>query len=220
MHRYKIVPPILLILSLTNVLLAAPVVSQEEHQTYVDIADVPKDMIQIPMSRSGSEKQWVEHSNSDEPWQKQKRGSSGPSVGGAPPAADPELATNSPPLPQTQTGGRIQDAASASELSPEINQPASDGSETGSVSHEGTKPGPGSIMAPSNRPETVSAAGQPVTEFSVWDPHDWSDTSSEPEPKETFLSKTKSFFDKLVYKFKFWPRGPGVIERGTEGVAE
>jgi hypothetical protein len=50
--------------------------------------------------------------------------------------------------------------------------------------------------------------------FPGWDPHDWSTTSSElsePSPKENFMSKTKNFFDKLVYKIKFWPRGPGVL---------
>ena len=71
------------------------------------------------------------------------------------------------------------------------------------ASNERTRPA-GSIMSRplSNRPEIGS--------FPSWDPHDWSETSSEAEkePKEDFMSKTKSFFDKLVYKFKFWPRGP------------
>jgi hypothetical protein len=85
MHRYKIITPILLILSLINLnlLLAAPVVIQEVHHVYM--ADVPKDMIPV----SG----WDEH------WQ--KRGSA-QSMGGAPPAAaDQELVPYSPPSPQT-----------------------------------------------------------------------------------------------------------------------
>jgi hypothetical protein len=117
------VPPILLILSLINVLLAAPVVLQEPRQGCVDMADVPEGVIlRVSQSEKRSdelEKRWDAYS--DEPsWQ--KRGSSSgsspaPSVGEPP--ADQELTANSPPSSQTGTTA-IQDAASAP--SPEINK--------------------------------------------------------------------------------------------------
>lgn len=143
MHRYKIVPPILLILSLVNFLLAAPVVLQEVRHQVGDVdmaADVPEDVIPVSMLEKKSddellEKRWDGFSGDEpepEPWP-QKRGSSSgsesspaaPSVGEpAPQAADQELAPpNSPPSPQSQTGtttSKTQDAASAS--SPEINK--------------------------------------------------------------------------------------------------
>ena len=122
MHRYKIVPQIILILSLINLLLAAPVVLQEVHHARVDMPDVPEDVI-LPVSQSEKrrnelEKRWDEYSV--EPWQ--KRGSSSesspaPSVGEPP--ADKELVPNSPPSPRTETN-RIQDVASAP--SPQINK--------------------------------------------------------------------------------------------------
>jgi hypothetical protein len=125
MHRCKIVPQILLILSLINLLLAAPVrvVLQEVHQARVDMADVPEDVI-LPASQSEKlsdelEERWDEYS--DEPWQKRglSSGSSPPpSVGEPPQAANQGLAPNSPP-PQTGTN-RIQDSVSAP--SPEINK--------------------------------------------------------------------------------------------------
>jgi hypothetical protein len=86
MHWHKTVPSILLILSLINFLLAAPVVLRELRRDEY----------------------------SDEPWQ--KRGQSlgpSPALSVEEPPADQELAANSPPSPQTGTS-RIQDAASVS----------------------------------------------------------------------------------------------------------
>jgi hypothetical protein len=291
------VPPILLILSLINVLLAAPVGLQEPPQGHVDMADVPEGVIlRVSQSEKRSdelEKRWDEYS--DGPWQ--KRGSSSgsspaPSVG-EPPAGQ-ELAPNSPPSPQTGTTSKIQDAESPS--SPEVNKlPPLDedylsssgesylsdhgytaSSENYHASDEGG-PGPSKSYSdsfsktdiigvgsyrdgspestksypPWNRPELMSNMGGPwstksyppsssdgpgpdlasneggpvssmnhplssrpgpaLDPFAGWDPHGWSESSAEPEPKKKFMSKTKSFFNKLVYKFKFWPRGPGVL---------
>jgi len=299
MHRYKIVPPVLFVLSLITFVLAAPVVLQEAPQACVDMAGIPEDV--IPVSESDErndeqDKRWDEYS--DEPWQ--KRGSSSgespaPLVGDSEPPADQELAQNSPPSPQTGTS-RIHNVAPTS--SPEINKwPPSDeeyssssgesypsdhgytSSENYLASDEGgpassiysdsssdtriigvgsngvgslgssksyppwnrpelasnmngpwsTKsyppsdgPGPdlasnvgrpGSSMSHplANRPEEMVST-RPVPEpFPGWNLHDWSTTSSEPEPKNNFMSKTKSFLEKLVYKFKFWPRGQGVL---------
>ena len=125
---------------------------------------------------------------SDDPLQ--KRGSAqgsnqAPPVGEPP--TDQELATDSPPSPSPEMASNTPSDVPGPDL----------------ASNERTRPA-GSIMSRplSNRPEIGS--------FPSWDPHDWSETSSEAEkePKEDFMSKTKSFFDKLVYKFKFWPRGP------------
>ncbi|KAI0277612.1 hypothetical protein BGY98DRAFT_978597 [Russula aff. rugulosa BPL654] len=228
MHRYKIVPMTLLILSSSA-------------------SCVLEDVIPVSQSQKRSDRRYKDE-YSDGPWQ--KRGSAqgsnpAPPVGELP--ADKELATNSPPSPSPQTGtSRIQDAASAP--SPEIKQPPSDEitpSDHGYMSSENyhaTGEGSGSpdsaeIYPPSNRPEMASDGpgpdlastegtrpagsimsrpllnGPEIGSFPLWDPHDWSETSSEAEkePKEDLMSKTKSFFDKLVYKFKFWPRGPGEL---------
>jgi hypothetical protein len=309
MYRYKIVPPILLILSLINFLLAAPVVLREVRQAYVGMADVPEDVIPVsgPEKRSDElEKRRDEYS--DEPWRKRgmSPGSSpAPSVGEPPASADQELASNYPPSPQTQTAAtsKIQDAAPVPEPSlPEINnklRPPSDedypglsssesypslssggsypsdhgytssenphasdeggplagpsksysdsssktdtlgagsnddgGSSPGSSKSYPPSDGPGPNLAsnegegrpgsstshppPSNRPEDMVSTGH-VLEPPVWNPHDWSTSSSEgepePEPKKNFMSDTKNFFDKMIYKIKFWPRasGPGVL---------
>ena len=219
MHRYKIVPPILLILSLINFLLAVPVVLQG--------MDVSEDI--VPLLKS--EKRWDKYS--DEPWQ--KRGSSigfnpAPPVGEQQPNL--ELATDSPPPspPPPQTGtSRIQDAASVS--FPEIKWPPSDTGILGVGSNDGGSPGPstgksyppsegpepnlalnegaepGSIMnhPPSNRPpEMVPASTSPPPKpftLELWDPHDWSGTTSEVEPDS--MNRIKSIFDKVLYKFRF-----------------
>lgn len=73
--------------------------------------------------------------------------------------------------------------------------------------------GPGPDLA-SNEGGPVSkmvSTGPVLEPIPGWNPHDWSESSPEPEPKKKFMSKTKSFFNKLVYKFKFWPRGPRVL---------
>ena len=110
----------------------------------------------------------------------------------------------SPPELTSDMGGRW----------PTKNYPPSDAgpkADDPAASNEGTstRPATGSIMnhPPSNRPEMGSTSPS----FPLWDPHDWSDSSSEAEPEPNFLSKTKDAFDKLVYKFKFWPRGPEVL---------
>ena len=210
MHLYKIVAPILLILSLINILLAVPVV--------LKVAGVSEDV--IPVSESAKRSDELGN-HLDEP--RQKRDSSS---GSSPALADQELATVSPPPPPPppQTGtSRIQDVASAP--SPEIKLPLSGdypsssegyppldaGSEVDPASNEDTRPA-GSIMnqPASVRPEigsTTRPHPRPPLEPFPWNSHDWSETSSEADPEPTFLSRVKSFFDKLTYKFKFWPRG-------------
>ena len=146
MHRYKIVPPILLILSLVNFLLAAPVVLQEvRHQVgEVDMtADVPEDVIPVSVLEKKSDeelldKRWDDLSgNEPELWPQKQRLSLGSesstaasSMGEpAPQAADQVLAPpNSPPSPQSQTGpttSRTQDAASVSSPSADGDHPSS-----------------------------------------------------------------------------------------------
>jgi hypothetical protein len=182
MYRYKIIPPILLILSLINFPLVAPVVLREVRQAYVGMADVPEDVIPV----SGSEKQSDELEKrrdeySDEPWRKRgiSPGSSpAPTVGEPPASADQELASNYPPSPQTQTAAtsKIQDAAPVSEpSSPEINnklRPPSDGDYPGlssggsypSLSSGGSYPSDHRYTSsenppPSYRPEEMVSTG-------------------------------------------------------------
>jgi hypothetical protein len=209
MHRHKIVPTILLILSLINFLLAAPVVLQEPRQECVDTAYVPEDV--IPMSRSEKQSDEIENpwdKYSDEPWQ--KRGSSGSSLAqevGEPPADDSgELATDSPPSPSPQAGTSTNYDASdeGGPGSIKSHPPPSNGPELDLVApNEGTGTASGlSIMShpPSNRPETEMVSTSPPR-WNLWDPEDWSESSSEAE--ENFMNKIKGFFDNLVYKCKF-----------------
>jgi hypothetical protein len=213
MHRYKIIPMTLLILSLINFLLAAPVVLPEACQEYVDMAGVPEDVILVSQSEKRSdqvENRWNKDKYSDDPLQ--KRGSaqgSNPAPPVGEPPTDLELAIFSPPSPSPLMGtSRFQDAASAT--SPEIKQPSSNEitpSDHGYMSSDNyyTSGEGGSLGAsypPSNRHKIGS--------FLLWDPHDWSETSSEAE-KEPFMSKIKSFFVKMFNKLKFWPRGPGEL---------
>ena len=213
MHRYKIVPTILLILSVINFLLAAPVGLPEACQQCVDMASVPKDVIPVSQSEKRSdqvENRWNKDKCSDDPLQ--KRGSaqgSNPAPPVGEPSVDLELATDSPPSPSPLMGtSRFQDAASAT--SPEIKQPSSNvitPSDHGYMSSDnyyasGEGGSLGASYPPSNRPKIGS--------FLLWDPHDWSETSSEAE-KEDFMSKIKSFFVKMFSKLKFWPRGPGEL---------
>ena len=212
MHRYKIVAPILLILSLINFLLAAPVVVR---QGCLDMTDVPENVILVSNSEKRSdEPEKRRDMYPDEPWQK-RDSSSG--LSSAPPVGEPPtnqvLATDSPhlPPPPRQTGtNRIQDAASVS--SPEAKcilevgsndggSPglASEGPEPDLASNEGA--GLDSIM---NHP----ASNRRAVESFHWDPHDWSETSSEAEPEPNFMNRIKSFFVMLANKFRFWPRGP------------
>jgi hypothetical protein len=242
MHRFKIFPTTLLILSLINFLLAAPVVLQEARQESVNMAYVPKDVM-VPISKPEKRSDEIENPRDkrpDEP--QQKRGPSpgsnpAPSVGALPANQDAKLATYSPFSTSPQMGtSTLQDAAP----SPVIKQPPSGENSpsshgyTGMMSSENglTSEGSGSSKGysswdssansatpeagskqgavsgswsiknpPSNRPETVSTTNS----MPLWDPHDWSDSSSEAEAEKNFMSKTKIFFDKLVYKFKFWP---------------
>ncbi|KAI0277610.1 hypothetical protein BGY98DRAFT_978591 [Russula aff. rugulosa BPL654] len=196
MHRYKIIPMTLLILSLINFLLAAPVVLPEACQEYVDMAGVPEDVILVSQSEKRSdqvENRWNKDKYSDDPLQ--KRGS----AQGSNPA---------PPVGEPPTDLEFQDAASVT--SPEIKQPSlneitpSDHGYMSSDNYYASGEG-GSLGAsylPSNR--------QKIGSFLLWDPHDWSETSSEAE-KEPFMSKIKSFFVKMFNKLKFWPRGPGEL---------
>ena len=157
MHRYKIVPPILLILSLVNFLLAAPVVLQEvRHQVgEVDMAaDVPEDVIPVSVLEKRSDEELLDKrwdglsGNEPEPWPQKRRLSTGSesstvasSMGEpASQAADQVLAPpNSPPSPQSQTGpttSRTQDAASVSSPSADEDHPSS--GESYSSDHGGT----------------------------------------------------------------------------------
>lgn len=171
MHQYKIVPSILLILSLINVVLAAPVVLQGPEvllrRACVDMADVPEDVIIVSESEKrsdGLEKRWDTYSN--EPWQ--KRGSSQESS-----ASSPELSVGEspidlgwmpnppPPSPAGSPQTVIQDAASSDgdhsssgEIHP-INH--------GYTSSEGGLGSPSSandIMAPGTNPSGSLRASQ------------------------------------------------------------
>jgi hypothetical protein len=238
MHRYKIVPPIILILSLFNFLLAAPVELPKVRRqaARVDMApDVSEDVIPVSEKRSDElvEKLrvgWDEYPGDEpEPWP-QKRGSGSESSPTAPPSVGEPAPPNSPPLPQAQTGTTrmIQNAAPdtdtlgagsskgggslvSSKSYPFWNRPelASNMGGPGSTKSLPPSGGTGSSMNQplSSRPE-VNSPG-----LVHWDSHDWSTSSSdsEPEPKKNFLSDTKNFFDKLIYKFKFWPRGPEAL---------
>ena len=261
MHQYKIVPSVLLILSLINVVFAVPVVVPEHEvlrRACADMADVTEDVVIAPEVEKQSdelEKRWDTYSN--QPWQK-RRSSQGPSVGESAQNPSPSL----PGSPQTVTHS-VQDAGSASASPPSDEEyphpPFGEGypsdhesmssahassegeqapptspadiigaetSPSGSpVSSKGHPPsdGPGSDIASSMEVKPGSPIKNPslgellmMTEESHpgWNPNDWSTSSSEQSPlppKKTFMNKTKSFFNKLAYKMKFWHRGPEVL---------
>ena len=275
MHRYKLVPSILLILSLINVVFAAPVVSlspepellRRDDRACVDMADVPEDVMIVSDSEKrsdGLEKRWDTYSN--EPWQ--KRGSSqgsnpeqsveespanqGPVQNTPPSPASPgesyssdhgdmssegyHASDESGPGPSSSTtdiigkgtnpGGSPGSSKSyppwnrpqlASDMSGHWStksQPLSDGPESYIVSSKEVMPESSTVKYPSESSGGISTA--PDVEPFAWNPHDWSTTSSErppppPTKKKKFMNKTKNFFNKLVYKFKFWPRGPEVF---------
>ena len=91
--------------------------------------------------------------------------------------------------------------------------PSSDGS-PGSVLESLNEGRPGSSMNQplSNRPEMMSTGPVPNSP-PTWNLNDWSPTSSvaEPMPKKKFMGNTRKFFKKLIYKIKFWRRGPRVL---------
>src|ERR1700747_2603198 len=55
MRRYDIVSGILLILSITNFALAAPVYVKEKHQACVNVVHIPKNVISVLGKRGGGE---------------------------------------------------------------------------------------------------------------------------------------------------------------------
>lgn len=211
MLRIKIVPTILLTLSLINFVLAAPVVPQEARQEWVDSADVPEYL--LPMSQSEKRSDKVENPSdnySNGPWQKRGSASStGPALPvevGDPPA-DPELAIDPPsspaPAPSPQTGTSAIQGAAAAASPPDIKPPPSD--ENTPNDHASDIGGPGSsanIAAPEVGPSNQGAVSTNGPGSTVhlpsnrpemmsttsppfpWDPNDWSDTSSEAESKE------------------------------------
>jgi hypothetical protein len=237
MHRHKIIPMILIILSLINFLLAAPV---EVHQGCLDKADadVPEDVIFIPESEKRSdelekrlEKQTASTGSSPAPSAGEPPGEGTSSIQDGAPVSLPEIKqpglSKSYSDPSIGVGSNPDASPGSTQSYPPLNRPElasdmggpwstksyppSDGSGPDLASNEGTKlAGLGSIMS---RPP---ASTRPQVEPFPWNPHDWSETSSEAEPKENFMSKAKTFFDKLVYKFKFWPRGSWCFKCGTK----
>jgi hypothetical protein len=60
MRRYDIVSRIILILSIIDFALAAPVLVQEKHQARVDVVHIPRDMITVLEKRGGAAENLVE----------------------------------------------------------------------------------------------------------------------------------------------------------------
>ena len=227
MHRYKIVPWILFILSFINVTLTAPVVLREIRHACVDVMDIRKDA--IPVSRS--EKQNYEM---EKLWDKPlaamyPRTSQAPSESGyesAPESLDSFRSASSEFQPASP---RIKTPPSESSIEPE-SQRIHDGasSENYLASNEGERGSSKSFSFSFSNPPAWLLNSKVEPEPVVgWDPNagGLATTSTLAEPKsgsqKSFLSKlvTKSksffsklasksanFFGKLAGKIKFWRR--------------
>jgi hypothetical protein len=210
MRRYKIAPWILLIISIINVTLGAPVASREIRHACIDVMDVQEDA--IPLSQS-----W----DSDKPSPTMH-----PRTSPAPSESDYETAPDSPNSFQTATS-EFQQASPGKESS------------TGSESHRthdeassenylaSSEGGSGSSRSSSfmfsnlpveqeqePEPQSVagfnpSASGLPTTSSLAAEPKSGSQKSFLSKlvsKSKSFLSKSKNFLGKLASKLKFWRR--------------
>jgi hypothetical protein len=233
MRRYKIVPWVLLIISIINFTLAAPVVLREIRHACVDVIDVREDAIPAV---TRSEKQ---NDELEKLWDKPSPAMH-PRTSPAPSESDYESAPDSPNSYQTAMN-EFQQA------SPEIETPPGEESSIGSESHRtydgassesylaSNEGGPGSSKGFSFLPSLSSSSSNlPVELEQEQDPVAGSNpdpsgslTTSPPaaEPKsgsqtsflrkvvsksKSFLgklaSKSKDLFGKLASKLKFWRR--------------
>jgi hypothetical protein len=190
MHWYKIVPPILLILSLINVTLAAPVVSREICHACVDVMDVREDA--IPVSRSGKQDDELEKL-----WNKPSPAMH-PRTSPTPSEPDYETAPDSRNSFQTTSNEYQQESSEIKTLpghSPEVSSIESDSrriSDAASSDYQASNEGgPGSSKSVS---------------FSYVSPTQKSFLSKLVSKSKNFLSKSKDFFVKLAGKLKFWRR--------------
>jgi hypothetical protein len=227
MRRNKIVPWILLILSIINVTLAAPVVLREIRHACVDVMDVREDA--IPVSRSEKQNDELERL-----WDKPSPAMH-PRTSPTPSESDYMSAPDSPNSFQTAT-------SEFQEASPEIKTPP--GKES-SIESESNRISDGSsnegylasnewsrnsfLFSPSNQhaelePEPVagsnpSASGLPTTSSlpaEAAEPKSGSQKSflsklvSKVSKSKGFFSrlaaKSKNFFGNLSSKLKFWRR--------------
>lgn len=202
MRRYKIVPWVLLILSIINVTLANPVVSREIPRACADVMDLRGDP--IPVSRS--EKQNIELDKVlDKPSSAvhPRRGTvTAPS---APPESDYGSAPDSLHSVQTEVG--IDEPQQASSEIEQLKEMASIESESHRTHDEVT-----------SENYLASNEGGPGSRSSIWF---MATPSTKSEYQESFLSKlvsnsksffsklgsmSKNFFGKLAGKLKFWRR--------------
>ena len=219
MCRYKIVPWILLILSIINVTLAAPVILRERRHACVDVMDVREDAILV----SRSEKQ---NDKLEKLWEKPLPAMH-PRASPVPSESNYETAPDSPNSFQT-TSSEIQQASPESNTLP-VEESEShriyDGvsSENYVASNEGglgsTEFQPSDLPPePELEPEPVdgsnpSAGGLPTTGSSAAEPESGSQksflrklASKSWSYLSKLASKSKNFFGKLAAKLKFWRR--------------
>ena len=206
MRRYQIVPWILLILSIINVTLAAPVVLREIRHTYIDQVDVREDTI----SASRSEKRDYE---SEKLWR--RLDVSPPAVHPAPLESDYESAPDS--LNSYQTG-----TSEFQQASPVVETPPSVVSPVGSESHRTQSSTQSSNEGGSGfEPEPVAVpASQQKSFLSKW-------VSKSKSFLSKLATKSKNFFSKVAGKLKLWRRtsfeslsawpGPGVSRMRPRG---
>jgi hypothetical protein len=210
MRRYKMVPWILLILSIINATLAAPVASREIRHTYIDVIDVREDV--IPVSRSEKQDDGLERLWGKPPPAMHPRSGSAESVLQG---SDYESALSSPNSFRTATGGfqpvspgEVSDIESENHRvnggAPSEDYLASDEGGPGSSKSVSFAPSPDSDLAgSSNRlsfaPPDSSLAGSQKSSLSRL-------VSKSKSFFSNLASKSKNFFGKLVRKLKFWRR--------------
>jgi hypothetical protein len=210
MRRYKIAPWILLILSIINVTLAAPVVLREIRHACVDVMDVREDA--IPVSRS--EKQ---NDELVKLWDKPSPAMH-PRTSPAPSESDYESAPDSPNSYQTAMSEFEQ-------ASPEIETPPGEESSIGSESHRTYDEASSEDYLASNegssksfsffpsQPEPVAGSNPSASGLPAAEPKSGTQKSFLSKlvsKSKSFLSKlaskSKNFFGDLAGKIKFWPR--------------
>jgi hypothetical protein len=234
MRRYKIAPWILLILSIINVTLAAPVVLRKIRHACVDVMDVREDA--MPVSRSEKQNDELMEKNDElmekndelmeKLWDKPSPAMH-PRTSPAPSESGYESALDSPNSYQTATS-EVEQASPGEESSiGSESHRTYDGasSENYLASNEGSSRSSSYLSSnlPIEEPEpgsNPSASGLPAAEPKSGTQKSF--LSKLVSKSKSFLSKlaskSKNFFRNLAGKLKSWPRTPESVVRLTPGV--
>ncbi len=179
MRRYNIVSRILLILSVIDFALAAPVLVQEKRQAYVDVVHTPGDAITMWGKRGGSEMVWEESIKSVEAWGKPKESPAAPPSSSSAPSGPGHGSTNVLEAPPPG-GSAASDWRGDHELM-EVSTPSADPWSFTTTDHES----PGLLYAPASS-QHGSVNDLVVTDAPQLNPasrkRPWTELGSEEDP--------------------------------------